>query len=273
MTMRAIKRRFYKLVRVFFNWVGLGLIRREDLMNLRSKVYKSTDFDFLVGISRFANPNLVLSKFQQSQSQLRQDLFVLSLLNFKSQGFFVEFGATNGIHLSNTYLLEKQYGWRGILCEPGRVWHKELSRNREASIDTECVWKKSGDKIVFNETQQPELSSIFGLDASDQHVEARKKGKTYEVETVSLNDLLMKHGAPRKIDYLSIDTEGSEFDILEAFSFQRYDISVITVEHNYTASREKIERLLSKNGFIKIMEHVSAFDDWYVNKELVESLA
>lgn len=74
----------------------------------------------------------VLRSFNKSRSQIRQDLFVLSVLNFKKNGFFVDFGSTNGKSLSNTYLLEKEFGWQGILAEPARIWHKELRKNRQA---------------------------------------------------------------------------------------------------------------------------------------------
>jgi hypothetical protein len=60
----------------------------------------------------------VMRALPHSTAQLRQDLFVLSFLQCKSDGFFVEFGATNGIDWSNTHLLETQYGWNGILAEP-----------------------------------------------------------------------------------------------------------------------------------------------------------
>ena len=87
----------------------------------------------------------------------------------------------------------------------------------------------------------------------------------YEVLSISLNDLLDDHDAPGHIDYLSIDTEGSEYEILRSFDFAPRTIGVITVEHNYDHERRKrIHGLLSAQGFRRVLEHASAFDDWYI---------
>ena len=56
-----------------------------------------------------------------STSQLGQEIFVLSRLGWKRNGYYVEFGATDGRTLSNTWLVDRQFGWRGILAEPGRI--------------------------------------------------------------------------------------------------------------------------------------------------------
>lgn len=74
----------------------------------------------------------------------------------------------------------------------------------------------------------------------------------------------MEHNDPKEIDYLSVDTEGSEFSILSAFDFDAYRIRVITVEHNFTPAREQIRDLLESRGFVRKMESVSLVDDWYV---------
>ena len=86
----------------------------------------------------------------------------------------------------------------------------------------------------------------------------------YEVKTISLIDMLRKHHAPRHIDYLSIDTEGSEYEILKTFDFRAYTFSVITCEHNFTANRDKIRRLLCENGYVNVLTNISSFDDWFV---------
>ena len=208
-----------------------------------------------------------------SRSQIGQDLFVLSELKFKKNGYFVEFGATNGIDWSNSCILEKEFGWNGIVAEPARIWHEALSKNRQCHIETKCVSGKSGQQVEFNETETAELSTIKTFSDGDLHRERRQYGKIYQVETISLMDLIDKFpppprdsapDAPRYIDYLSIDTEGSEYEILKDFDFNRYKFRIITCEHNFTPMREKIHALLVRNGYRRTFEALSQFDDWYV---------
>ena len=199
-----------------------------------------------------------------SKSQLRQDLFVLSELNFKKKGYFVEFGATNGFDISNSYLLETKFDWNGIVAEPAKKWHNELKKNRKVNIETNCVWSETGKELDFNEVSETELSTINKFSSGDEHEHIRKSGKKYKVNTISLNDLLHKYMAPKLIDYLSIDTEGSEYEILKNFDFKNYKFKVITCEHNYNENREKIYKLLSENGYKRKFTKISKFEDWYV---------
>ena len=199
-----------------------------------------------------------------SKSQIFQDLFVLSQLGFRRNGYFVEFGATNGIDLSNSCLLEKEYGWNGVLAEPARCWHEALRKNRSSVVDTRCVWGTSGEWLDFNEVEGAELSTINSYSNSDHHAKARARGLLYKVETVSLNDLLIQHGAPQLIDYLSIDTEGSEFDILSKLDYNKFNFRVITAEHNYGPGREKLLKLLESHKYRRVLPDFSRFEDWYL---------
>lgn len=200
----------------------------------------------------------------ESKSQIKQDLFVLSELGFKHNGYFVEFGATNGVDLSNTYLLEKKFGWLGIVAEPLKSKYGELIRNRNCHIEEKCVWRSSGELLKFLEANDQDYSTIFEYHDKDLHHQIRKNGLVSEVETISLNDLLEKYNAPRLIDYLSIDTEGSEYEILNNFDFEKYHFRVITCEHNHTNQRESIYELLTNFGYKRKYEHLSLFDDWYI---------
>ena len=200
---------------------------------------------------------------ESSFSQNNQDKLVLSLLG-ESPGFFVEFGADDGVTLSNTFLLERDFNWKGIVCEPSIVSREKLIASRDCYIDLNCVTDKSGEVVSFIETGRG-LSSMEKYAYDDMWADTRKEGYAYEVPTISLLDLLNKYNAPEVIEYLSIDTEGSELDILTAYDFSRI-FKVITVEHNYTDNREKIHDLLTSKGYVRIMEDLSKWDDWYVHK-------
>jgi len=226
------------------------------LVNYRSEVEEEEMRSFI----RFLHDNP-----HKSHAQLFQDMFVEFELKGKKNGFFVEFGATDGLTINNTFALEKYFGWSGILAEPARCWREQISINRNCIKDFRCVWTKSGEQIVFNEvSESPELSTIDIFSDSDLHKDARQGKNCYTVDTVSLNDLLKENSAPRKIDYLSIDTEGSEFDILNQFDFDYWDISIITVEHNDSPKRKDIFKLLSSKGYKRKFEYFSRWDDWYV---------
>jgi len=205
-----------------------------------------------------------LERLPKSASQLLQDLWVAYELGSKTGGFFVEFGASDGATSSNSLYLERELGWTGILAEPARIAHPYLHARRTCAIDERCVWIETGKRLVFNQTTPPDHSTIDAYSDGDMHAESRKDGQRYEVETVSLNDLLSHWGAPRRIDYLSVDTEGSELDILRAFDFGAYEIGLISVEHNYTDRRQALFELLSSKGFARKFEALSRADDWYV---------
>jgi len=263
--MKAVLKRAIQDLLGRFN---LRLVNREYLEHLISTQISDTDLARLALLPSRHLPQLVRT-LPHSKAEFRQDLFVLSQLGFKRGGFFVDFGATDGIGGSNTYLLERSFGWTGILAEPARSWHAALARNRSSHIDTRCVWKATGEAITFNEVAGlAELSTIDRYSASDMWGERRRQGSTYGVETVSLDDLLLVHDAPARIDYLSIDTEGSEFEILRAFDFERHRFSVITCEHNFTPMRDELHSLLTSKGYRRVLEAISAVDDWYVSTDV-----
>lgn len=204
-----------------------------------------------------------LERLTASHSQLLQDLWVAFETGEQRGGWFVEFGALDGRTFSNTLYLEETLGWTGVLAEPARTAHPYLAR-RAAHVDHRCVWIESGARLVFNECRPVDHSTIDAFSDGDHLGESRRDGTRYEVETVSLDDLLRHWKAPQRIDYLSVDTEGSELDILSAFNFAAWDVRLVSVEHNYTPRREALHTLLTGHGFRRKFEALSRADDWYV---------
>lgn len=205
-----------------------------------------------------------LKHASSSYGQFLQDLWVLFELGSRRNGFFVEFGGADGIGSSNTYLLEQEYDWSGIVAEPSRHWHPAIRRNRRCFVDDRCVWTKSDETLQFNQARVPLHSTIERFSGSDHLSASRDGGTVYGVRTVSLNDLLDFWNAPRRVDYVSIDTEGSELDILNAFDFDKWDVRLFSIEHNHTAQRELIHSLMASKGYQRRFERISEVDDWYV---------
>lgn len=208
-----------------------------------------------------------LNRAHLSQSQIMQDLWVLFELSEKRGGYFVEFGATNGVTMSNSHLLEKQFGWHGLLAEPNPAFHARLRRERTCLISHACVHAETGGAVPFLCTEKPAFSRIASIRPDDvfEREGRREARREIEVPTISLNDLLDEARAPERIDYISIDTEGAELDVLSTFDFSRRRVALFTVEHNFTPERAGVQALMTANGYSRRFPEFSRFDDWYID--------
>jgi FkbM family methyltransferase len=205
----------------------------------------------------------VFGNVERSQAQILQDLWVCWELGQTRNGYFVEFGATDGVTHSNTALLEREYGWHGILAEPNPAWHRRLRQNRHADIDPRCLAARTGEQVEFLVVEEPELSTIATYAGSDHFSGIRRRGQPISVETVALNDLLDAHQAPETIDYMSIDTEGSECEILSTFDFDRWRVRLFSIEHNNTDREAELDGILALHGYRRVFAEFSQWDGWY----------
>lgn len=206
-----------------------------------------------------------------STSQLGQDLNVLSFYDKKKDGYFIEIGASDGIYLSNTYLLETQYNWKGICVEPIPEKYSKLIENRPNSTCYDnAIYHSSNIIIDFDIANTCDVLSGISIHIGDvEHLkkEIDKNKSKIQVKTLSLNDLLEKSNAPRFIEYLSLDTEGSEYEILRTFNFNKHVFGLIDVEHNYIEPRRSnIRNILLSNGYIYLGQN--EFDDMYKHSSL-----
>jgi FkbM family methyltransferase len=239
------------------------------LYHLRDNI---RDFESTLDDEEISFFNFCLAHMKESESQCLQDMWALYDVNSGGHlmhNYFVEFGGTNGKDSSNSYMLEKEYGWHGIVCEPNPFWKDQLTKNRgggKASLDFRCVSDETGIDVAFLCTGQPDLSTIKGFENNDYNKDNRMVEKEVFIETVTLKDLLDTHNAPEHIDYLSIDSEGTELMILEKFFAEenQFTIDMITVEHNFVdETRKAIESLLVENGYKSKFRAFSRWDDFY----------
>jgi FkbM family methyltransferase len=189
----------------------------------------------------------------------------------KTGGVFLDVGAHDGITLSNSWFFETVRGWRGLCLEPNPDVYARLAANRKA-VALNCGASASAGTLPFLKLSgYSEMLSGF-LDTYDpEHRkriarEMQEQGGSAEVITVETRPLAAvaaEHNIS-EIDYLSVDTEGSEYAILEAVDFGRLFVHAVTVECNYDSERARMIAMLSGRGF----EHVQtlAHDLVFLNR-------
>lgn len=191
----------------------------------------------------------------QYYSQLGQDKFIDEYFQEKKEGIFVDIGAHDGIRFSNTYFFEKYRGWTGLCVEPGPKEFKNLCLNRPNSINVNaCVSNYNGSSMYnYIEGYSMMLSGLIENYDSNHKQRIKNEIEKYEgkftiisSEVYALQYLLEKHNI-LKIDYCSIDTEGSELKILESIDFEKSKIQILNLENNY--KDERINQILSKNSY------------------------
>jgi FkbM family methyltransferase len=208
-------------------------------------------------------------------SQYSQDLFVLDLLGGLRGGFFLDAGASDGVTVSNTLLLENAFGWSGICVEPNDAFFAELVKNRNCYCVHCCLYDRDGDVEfvegagtlggILDEYHPDHLEYATRSYALREHEPGRPATVSKQART--LRSVLREARAPAVLDYWSLDTEGSELAILRSFPFDEFTFRVLTVEHNWLPMREEIHAFLEPRGYRRIAELV--IDDCYVHESLM----
>jgi hypothetical protein len=209
-----------------------------------------------------------------SNGQLFQDLYVLWKLKNKTHGTFVEIGTAFPNGLNNTWQLEFQFNWNGVLVEPNPFFHKSIQQSRTMPLETRAVYYKSNCNLVL----QIPVDFHPGGGLKENYVE--KIGSTtscyneIDVDTVSLSDCLTKYQISKKFDYLSYDSTGNVADIQTIKDMLEigYIPKIITYGHNYKNHRQDMHNMLKSYGYSREFDYLSRWDDWYCHNSLKESI-
>jgi FkbM family methyltransferase len=211
---------------------------------------------------------VVLDNAELSYAQYQQDCFALWATGFKSAGTFVEFGAADGVTHSTTYMLEKSYGWSGLLIEP-RAWaFKEAARRRpnstvvRAAVDPSYQLNPAPIELVL----AGQLSSIVTYSDRDRHAFRRSQGRKVKVPAVNLTSQILECVPDGLIDFMSIDVEGPELDIIKGFDFSAVQVTALTIEVNDRVDEAtEIAKILAARGYYQPFgRDVSREDLWFL---------
>jgi FkbM family methyltransferase len=191
------------------------------------------------------------------KSQCLQDIYLDRwVFGGMREGIFVDIGAHDGVTFSNSYFFEKARGWSGVCVEPNPDAFERLRTNRQCTVLNCCVVANAGTvsfrKLSGHAEMLSGISEKYHPDHKERvEQELKEFGGTSETIRVEARtfESIAKEQAISEIHYLSIDTEGGEFDILRSIPFDRLFVHAATVECNYDEDRVRVAALMDEQGF------------------------
>lgn len=190
----------------------------------------------------------------KTYSQFGQDAWVLEYFD---KGIFLDIGMADGIFISNTKMLD-DLGWSGLGIDP---YPRNYETRKNTNVVTGCVSGAEADVEFIEAGDLGGISQYIHVHKNDLPVVNANRTM---IKSYPLEYFLIKHNMPQMIEYFSLDTEGSEYQILSNIDFHKWTFGCITVEHNMVKeTRHKINNLLVSNGYI--FDKELGVDDCYIH--------
>ena len=189
----------------------------------------------------------------KSQSQFGEDIKISELFSKSKKGTYLDLGCFHPIRQNNTYLLHK-LGWKGINIDlnPLTIELFKVARPNDINICVAISKKKESKDLFFDN----ELSSLNTINRN--HTLFLKKAfnqinlKKRKVKTNTLTNILKKYKI-KEIDFMNIDIEGNELEVIKTINFNKLNIKVICIEIvNYEIYSKKIK--INKNKIFNILK-------------------
>lgn len=206
-------------------------------------------------------------------SQFGEDKILFDIFERKNSGVCVEVGANDGIFGSTSLFFEK-LGWECVLVEPNPALCKDLRKVRKARVYEYAASNKSGTAIlhIVEGAVRADGLSTISVD-KESHERIKNHGfvsKPVEVRTIALDSILEDARLSGDIDFISIDVEGHEYEVLQGFSIEKWRPGILLVEDNSYFENNLISSYLADFGYVRFLR--TGVNDWYAhrtNKKLV----
>ena len=228
-------------------WIPIKKLRNY----VRKSLKKSLNKNLLIDLHIMSNTYGLDFK-----GQFGQDIIAYFCLKNKKNGFYIDIGAYDGINLSNTYIFEK-LGWDGFCVEASPKTFEALKKNRKCDLYNYDVCSKNIGKTSFL------ISRADGLNVLEYHNTTEHKKRIeresdnnmeyIEVDTITFEELMSNYKNINHIDFMSLDIEGGELDVLRSIDFDKYSFGLITVEYN--ENYNEILELMNSKGYKKLMDN------------------
>lgn len=204
--------------------------------------------------------------------QFGEDKYLSNFFDNNYKGICIDVGASDGIGGSNTYYFENN-GWDSLCIEPIPESFNMCNNLRKHTINC-CVSNYDNTNIDFNivRLHNNNVSAISSLIIDDRLIESHKdlinNIEKISVKVKSLNTIFQEENISKNIDFISIDTENTEIDVLKGLDFNNYNVKFLIIENNF--NENIIENYLKTQNFKKINR--IAVNDLYVNNDYLNIL-
>lgn len=206
-------------------------------------------------------------------SQDKQDeLLDTHVFRGYKRGIFVEIGAWDGVCFSNTLFFERERNWTGINIEPLEDKYTDLVKNRPTCTNL-CVAINDTDGTADFLAITGPTGMLSGLQANYdprhlRRIEIERSQFQTDAKTVTVPvrrlDTVFREHSVRRVHYLSIDAEGSEFNILRSIDYSATYIDVIGFENNYPDKTKTVIEFLEQKGYVRLPIH--SYDVFMIRK-------
>jgi len=192
-----------------------------------------------------------------SYSQFGEDVFIAQHFDPEYKGTCINIGATDGINMDNTYHFEL-HGWKCISVEANPALYEELKKNRMNAVHC-AVGKFDNREVEFNVVtlQGGNQTAISGLELDQRlmqsHAFLNPVVEKVKVQERKLDSIIADFDWVTSIDFISIDTEGTELDVLKGFDIPKWNVKMFCIENNF--NDPEIEQYLALFGYRKIRRH------------------
>jgi len=216
----------------------MNKVVKENMLFLNLPIYLHTHYDK----SKYSKLKVKFKdseKIRKNYSQAYQDMFVLSALNGKKRGWYLEIGSGDPFVGSNTALLERNFDWNGVSIEMNKELTKKFSEERDNKVITQNATTIDYDLLLKNSNDKKEWDYL----------------------------------------QIDCDPPNISYQVLKMIPLDKYKFAVITYEHDYYADEKKIYRDLSREylknkGYVMIVNDIapdkkSTFEDWWIHPKLI----
>lgn len=206
-------------------------------------------------------------------SQFGEDKLLNKIFGEKIDGYCIEVGANNGINDSNTFYFEK-LGWDCILVEPNPNLCASIRKFRSATLYEVAASSSKGQVELLIASGAERAHGVSAIDTQNAAKRIKGYGFSYDrriVETNTLDDILSQFNSDKRLDFITIDVEGHELEVLKGFNLNRWRPRICIIEDNSGFLDNKVSKHMKKNGYIPFK--ITGVNIWYAHLQDEEILS